>query len=117
MAIQIPGVDIEKGLALYDEDEDLYVIVLSSYAKNTPAVLDRLRSVSAETLAEYAANVHGVKGTSTAIGAEELRKNALKLEMMAKAGDLAGVLAENDAFLNQADTLVRDVQAWLESNT
>ena len=116
MAIKIPGVDVEKGLALYDDEEDIYLIVLRSYATNAPSVLDKLRSVSAETLADYATSIHGVKGTSATIGAEELNKTAAKLEAMAKAGDLSGILAENEAFLKQADTLVANIKSWLDEN-
>ena len=114
MAMKIPGVDLEKGLDLYDDEFDLYLTVLRSYISNTPAALDRLRNVSAETLPDYAAAIHGVKGTSANIGAEETRKTALKLETAAKAGDLAAVLAENKAFLSHADALMDGLKKWLE---
>ena len=116
MKINIPGIDAEIGLDLYDDDEDIYLMVLRSYADNTPAVLDKLRKVSAETLPEYDANAHGVKGTSANIGAEEVRKTALKLETMAKAGDLSGILAINEAFLKDADALIGNIKSWLKEN-
>ena len=114
MVIQIPGVDVEKGLDLYDDDVDLFMTVLRSYVANTPLTLDKIRKVSLETLADYASLIHGVKGTSTTIGAEETRKEALKLELLAKAGDLQGVLAGNDAFLAQADKLMDEIRSWLK---
>ena len=116
MKIDIPGIDTEKGLDLYDDDIDIYLTVLRSYAANTPAVLDRLRDVTAETIKDYAANAHGVKGTSANIGAEDTRMAALKLENLAKAGDLQGVLANKDAFLKDADTLISNIQDWLKKN-
>ena len=116
MTVQIPGVDTEKGLDLYDDEMDIYLTVLRSYIANTPAALDKLRSVSAETLADYFAVIHGVKGTSASIGAEELRKTAAGLEAMARAGDLSGVLAGNQAFLKQADALMDSIKAWLKEN-
>ena len=114
MIIQIPGVDSEKGLDLYEDDYDLYIKVLHSYVSNTPLALDKLRKVSAETLADYASVIHGVKGTSTAIGAEDTRKEAYKLELLAKASDLSGVLAGNDAFLRQADKVIDNINVWLK---
>ena len=114
MRIEIPGVDTAMGLDLYDDDEDIFLIVLRSYADNLPASLEKLRNVSAETLADYAITVHGVKGTSANIGAEELRQIASKLETMAKAGDLSGILAQNEAFLKQADDLIKAINNWLE---
>ena len=114
MKIDIPGIDAVKGLDLYDDDIDIYLTVLRSYAANTPIVLDRLRQVSAETLKDYAANAHGVKGTSANIGAEETRMTALKMENLAKAGDLQGVLANNEAFLKEADKLIENINRWLK---
>ena len=113
MNFKIPGINTDKGLDLYDYDEDLYLIVLRSYAENNPEVLDRLRSVSIDTLEDYLSNVHGIRGTSVAIGAEDLGKAASRMEALAKAGDLAKLLLENEAFLKQADTLIADVKAWL----
>ena len=114
MTINIPGVDAEKGLDLYDDDFDIYLSVLRSYLSNTPSALDKLRNVSAETLQDYAISVHGVKGTSTTIGAEETRKVAYKLEEMAKAGNLTGVLAGNEAFIKQVENLLAGIKSWLE---
>ena len=116
MKIEIPGVDVEKGLDLYDDDTEIYLTVLRSYASNTPVVLDKMRNVSAETLPNYAICIHGVKGTSANIGAEELRQAAMKLEAMAKAGDLSGILAQNDAFLKRADKLMENIQRWLRQH-
>ena len=114
MKLNIPGIDAEKGLDLYDDEFDIYLTVLRSYAANTPAVLDKLRKVSAETLPDYAVTVHGVKGTSANIGAEETRKTALKMETLAKAGDLSGILANNEEFLKDADKLIENINLWLK---
>ena len=116
MTIKIPGVDAKKGLDLYDGELDLYLTVLRSYADNIPVVLDKLRKVTAETLPNYADTVHGIKGASATIAAEEISNAAMKLENMAMAGDLSGVLAENDFFLKRADCLLKDIQKWLEQN-
>ena len=114
MKINIPGIDEEKGLELYDDDDEIYLMVLRSYAANTPAVLDKMRNVNAETLPGYATNAHGVKGTSANVGAENLRMTASKLENMAKAGDLAGILAINEDFLKEADALMENINKRLK---
>ena len=118
MNIHISGIDEEKVLDLYEDDIELYKKVSRSFITVVPAVLDKMRliknqSTSAE-LADYAATVHGLKGTSTTIGAEETRKAALNLEKMAKAGDLSGVLSENPQFIRQVDKLIDDLRTWLE---
>ena len=116
MRFNIPGVNAKKGLELYDDDEDIFILVLRSFAKNVPTSLDKLRNVTAETLPSYMIGIHGLKGTSANIGAEDLREKAKNLEVMAKSGDLAGVQAKNDAFLKEADTLIADISAWLKQN-
>ncbi|MCL2138232.1 MAG: Hpt domain-containing protein [Treponema sp.] len=116
MNIEIPGLNVKQGLDLYDGDEELYLIILRSYVDNTPEVLDQIRSVSAETLNNYASAVHGIKGTSANVGAEEIMQTAQKLEIMAKAGDLNGIMAENESFLKRADILIVDIRNWLEQN-
>ena len=109
----IPNVDSQKGLDLYAGDMETYLSVLESYAKNTPAVIEKLRGVTAENLPDYAINVHGLKGSSAGIGAEDIRQRGLELEMRAKAGDLSGVLKLNDVFLHDAETLTTAIKVWL----
>ena len=116
MKIEIPGIDVKRGLDLYDDDEEIYLAVLRSYATNIPTTLAKLQNPSAETLPTYMIGIHGLKGTSANIGAEDIRTKATELEKMAKSGDLAGVQARNADFLKQAEKLVTDIKAWLEKN-
>jgi CheY-like chemotaxis protein/HPt (histidine-containing phosphotransfer) domain-containing protein len=110
--IEIPGVNAELGMYLFDDDREMFVDFLRSYVEYIPAELDSLRSVSGLTLKDYAINVHTVKGTSAGIGASDVADFARRLEMMAKAGDLDGVLSENESFLKEADKLVADIRDW-----
>jgi len=116
MVIEIPGMDTKKGLALYVGDTKIYLSLLRSYAANTPGILDKLRSVSAENLPAYVITVHGLKGTSAGIGAEGIREAALELENKSRAGDLQGVLAKNDKLIADAEVIVSNIKAWLEQN-
>ena len=116
MVISIPGIDAAKGLDLFDGDEKNYLLVLRSWLSNTPAVLDKLRNPSAETIKDYAVSIHNLKGTCANIGAEDLREKARKMNEMAKAGNISGLQSESEAFLKQADTLVADVRKWLDKN-
>jgi PAS domain S-box-containing protein len=116
MVIEIPGVDTEKGLSLVAGAKKIYLPMLRSYASNTPKVLDKLRSVSAENLHDYVITVHGLKSTSAGIGAEAIREAALKLESMSRSGDLQGVLAKNDKLIAETEIIVANIKAWLEKN-
>jgi len=95
---------------------EIFLPVLNSYLSVIPDALDQMGAVSADTLKDYAIRVHGVKSTSDSIGAEEARKMALELEILAKAGDLSGVLAKNGVFLQYERTLLGNIKTWLEKN-
>jgi len=114
--IEIPGVDTKKGLSLYAGAKKIYLPMIRSYAHNTPKVLDKLRTVTAENLHDYVITVHGLKGTSAAIGAEHIRAAALELENLSRAGDLNGVLAKNDKLITDTEIVVNNVQEWLDKN-
>ena len=116
MTIEIPGVDSASGLNLCDGNMDIYLNSLRLYISSIPVSLEKMRSVSQETLADYAITVHSVKSMSQYIGAEEVRKTAKELEALAKSDDLAGVLAQNEAFIPYAQGIVADVQGWLAKN-
>jgi HPt (histidine-containing phosphotransfer) domain-containing protein len=78
--------------------------------------LEKLKAVSAEDLKSYVINVHGLKGTSAGIGAEDVRAQALELEKLSRAGDLQGVLAGNDKLIADAQVIVANVKKWLDKN-
>jgi len=112
MALGIPGIDEAIFNDLMDGDEELYVSVLSSFIEKTPSVVSKLASVTKETLAEYAVNIHGFKGACANICAEKARQMALSMEQKAKAGDLAGVQAEIGPFLKHIDELMPKLKDW-----
>jgi PAS domain S-box-containing protein len=116
IVIEIPGVDTKKALALYAGDTGIYLPLLRSYITNTSATLEKLKAVSSATLSDYVITVHGLKGTSAGIGAEEVRAQALELENLSRSGDLQGVLSRNDKLIADAEIIVANVKAWLEHN-
>ena len=114
MELNIFGVDTERGLSYYGDEMDIYVPLLHSYVLNTPISLDKIRSVTPENLKEYVVTIHGLKGTSASIGAETAREAAHDLEAMARAGDLAGILANNETFIKNTEKIVAGIKEWLD---
>ena len=114
--INIPGINTKKGLSLCAGAANIYISLLRSYSVNTPGILDKLGTVSAETLPDYVITVHGLKGTSAGICAEAVQKAALELETMSRAGDLQGVLAKNGKFIADAQVIVANIKTWLEQH-
>jgi signal transduction histidine kinase/DNA-binding response OmpR family regulator len=111
--IKIPGVDTEKGLALYGDDKKIYMSLLRSYVPNTLENLKKLKTVSKETLPDYVIKVHGLRGTSAGIGAETIRAAALNLENLSREGKLDEVLALNDKLIKDAEVVVNNIKEWL----
>ena len=115
MEIKISGIDAEKGIDLFEGDVNAYVDIMRSYVTNTPAILEKMRNVSEDTIRDYATAVHGVKSVSDSIGAETARKTAKQLEDLAKSGDLAGVQTMNDSFIKYVEKLIDSIQSWLKN--
>jgi len=116
MPIEIPGIDAQTALDLYDGDMEVYKTILCSFVSRIPAVLDIIRDVSSETLPDYLIKIHALKGSGGNVGAKEIASAAARLEAMAKNGDLAGVQAGNGDFLEKIGVLVDNIKKWLEQS-
>jgi len=116
MAIGLNGIDEAIFNDLLDGDEDLFKTVLTTFVDKTPGSLANLANPTKEKLDDYRILVHGVKGACANICAEELRKKAYNLEMLAKAGDFAGVQAGNDPFIKEMEVMVEKAKEWLKSH-
>jgi len=114
MQIQVPGIDPDTVLESFDGDMEIYITILRTFVEKIPALLDKIRTVSSATLADYAINIHALKGSSGNIGAKEAMAEARDLEALAKDGNLDGVLAGNEAFLERISTLIENIKKWLE---
>jgi PAS domain S-box-containing protein len=111
---KLEGMDFETGLKRYGSEE-IYMKVLQSYVTHSPELLDKLRSLTRETLPDYAVTVHGLKGASYGVCANETGKGAEELEHAAKAGDYEKVRAKNATFIAKAAALLDGLRKLLES--
>jgi CheY-like chemotaxis protein len=99
------GIDIPKALDRYQNDR-VYLDILRSYAGSMPGFLNTLKGVSPDNLEIYAVTVHGVKGASYQICADEAGRQAEYLEFAAKAGDWEKVKQNNGIFIETMETLL-----------
>jgi HPt (histidine-containing phosphotransfer) domain-containing protein len=114
MTETISGVDKDKALKRFNGDAGVFMEVLRSYSENTPPLLDDLETYLKDArLADYAIAVHGVKGSSYGICADEVGKLAESLEYVAKAGDLGTVRSEHNHFVRAAKALLESIDAAL----
>jgi predicted house-cleaning noncanonical NTP pyrophosphatase (MazG superfamily) len=106
---EVAGLDIVKGLERYHGDEKTYLKILSSYAKSVRSMLEAVETVAEDEIADYKIKVHGIKGASYDIFAEEIGKEAELLEHAAVAGDLELILERNPGFLEATGNFLDDI--------
>jgi len=107
------GIDIKEGAQRYGLDS--YLLILNSYITHTPALLDKLRGLSKESLCEYAVTVHGIKGASYGVSAHKIGSLAEALEKAAKEGDFDTVMRGNETFLKETEALLLALSPLKES--
>ncbi|MCL1823219.1 MAG: ATP-binding protein [Oscillospiraceae bacterium] len=113
----ISGLNAAQGLNVFEDDEDDYISALRSFIKSASGIIEKLKDVKKDNLSEYVINVHGLKSVSAWICAEEIREKALELELLAKEGDLSGVLERNGAFLNKVVEFISELSVLFEDDS
>ena len=114
--ISIAGIDAGKVFRIYGDDIQLFRSVLRTYVNSAPEIIEKLRAVTKDTLANYAINVHGLRGVCSNIGASDIAEKAAKMESSAKSGNLGEVLAENDTLLIKTTLLIDAIEKWLKEH-
>jgi signal transduction histidine kinase/CheY-like chemotaxis protein/HPt (histidine-containing phosphotransfer) domain-containing protein/HAMP domain-containing protein len=110
----LDGIDIKGALERYNGDEEILTGILRSYASNTRAILKELNTfLSAERLEDYTIAVHGVKGTSYSILAQEVGTMAEELENASKAGDMEKVKSIHPSFQDSTEKLLDELDQLL----
>jgi signal transduction histidine kinase/CheY-like chemotaxis protein len=110
----IDGIDLQKGLKRFGDDDGIYLDVLKSYVANTPPLLESLRKYAQTDLPNYGIVVHGLKSSSQSIGAESIGARAAALETAAKAGDAAFVNERSGHFIAAVETLLESLSGLLQ---
>jgi CheY-like chemotaxis protein len=100
-AIQIPGVDVKKGIAMTGGNPKAYLKVLEMFRTDAETRLPMLNNFAPEGSADFAAfatQVHALKSASAALGASELSETAAGLEAAGRNGDSDFIRRELPSF-------------------
>jgi hypothetical protein len=118
----IDGLDFKKGMDRYQES--VYMDVLRAYSMHTPVLLEKLRSLkngasgeginSPEGIKEYTITVHGLKGSSSGICADEAAKQADALEAASREGDVQFIKANNDPLIETVEIILSGLKGLFE---
>jgi hypothetical protein len=111
----ITGLDMDRGLERYNGDEKIYLKILRSYARSTRSTLGLIETVTEDGINDYGIRVHGIKGASYDIFANEIGKEAEILEFAARDGNLSLIQERNPAFLLNAGELLDRIEAMLSA--
>ena len=109
----VEGIDFALGIERYN-GEQIFLDIIRSWCRHTPILLEKMKSLSVETLPEYAVTVHGLKGASYGVFANEIGKKAEELEHLAKAGNFSAVDADNQGFIKMTESLIAELEGFLQ---
>jgi len=112
--LEIPGIDIKKGIDRYAGDVHAYYKILRSYAANVRDILNEMPEINKETLADYTIRVHSIKGASYDLFAESLAQKAKLLEDAARAENFDYISQNNDLLKSEAMELIKKIEAVIE---
>ena len=114
-ASPVEGVDFAAGVKRMGNKEAVFIRILSSFAAGMPALLSKIRSFDSSNLEDYRITIHGIKGASYGICANDIGKQAEALEMAAKNGDIETILAQNDNFILHMEKLLGNITRYVTS--
>ena len=108
----IEGINFAKGLERYSS-ESAYLEVIRSYHLHTPALLDKIKMFNkgeaGMTMSDYTVLIHGIKGSSYGICADNVGEAAGELEKYARAGDIKTVMEKNVNFMTMVESLLSNL--------
>ena len=106
----IPDVDIGAGLKLCG-DMDAYMSILKTYMETADDSIERIACFARERdYKNYTIEVHGLKSSSRAIGANELSEMARQLELAGKEENYDRITADTPALLAKYTDLVEHIK-------
>ncbi|MDR1176168.1 MAG: response regulator [Treponema sp.] len=103
--LSVPGIDLAEGKKRYSNDA-AFLEIIRSYCVHTPSLLEKIRVFSEEAPDQYTIAVHGLKGSSYGICADEAGNYAAAMEAAARAGDIETIKAKNSGLITTVETLI-----------
>ena len=114
----IPGVDVQKGIAMTGGTVPLYIQVLALFNQDAKERLPFFQTVpNGETVAAFTTQVHALKSASASLGASGLSLEAGRLEAAGKNGDFAFIRENLAGFAEKLSELIENIHTALEENS
>jgi CheY-like chemotaxis protein len=116
--VDIPGVDIEKGISMTGGTMKLYRQVIGLFRKDAEERLSVLNNVlqhntpDAGALNAFVTQVHALKSASASVGAAEISAKAAELESAGKAGNVGFIRENLPSFTKDLAELAEGIRVW-----
>lgn len=110
----MPEIDCAQGIKNIGGSLEKYNDLLQVYYKEMSQILEVLSDLAEEDLEQFKIKVHGIKGSSRNIGAQQLSNSALQMEEWAKNDKKEEILAQLDTFLKELDAVMTRINAYLK---
>jgi len=120
---EVSGLDIPQGLERYNGDEKTYIKVLNSYLVSTSSMLDTIDALiispasNADDLKSYEITIHGIKGASYDIFADNTGNSALALEQAAKNGNISQICEDHPVFAKETREFLSSIKEVISALT
>jgi len=111
---EVEGLSLAKGLDRYNGDEDTYLKVMRSYISSVKTMLDHIEIFDEANLHDYKVKVHGIKGASYDIFADEIAKKASRLEQAANEKNIAYITANHLDLMTEARNFILMAEEMLQ---
>jgi CheY-like chemotaxis protein len=112
--LDIPGVDVKRGIAMVGGTVEGYKQVLSVFRKDADDRLALLRKSPSESgLDDFVIQVHALKSALASIGAADISAEAARLEAAGKAGDMSFIGNALPVFVHHLTKLAAAIQTAL----
>jgi CheY-like chemotaxis protein len=113
----LTGIDFNSGLKRFDDNEETYLRIVSSYLTQIQTIARKLRTAKSrppENLEDFRLTVHSLKSTSYTIGARHIGSIAEELEKAAVAGDAKYINTHSGTFIESLEKLIPVLKDFLE---
>jgi HPt (histidine-containing phosphotransfer) domain-containing protein len=109
------GIDFSSGLKRFDDNEETYLRIISSYFIQIQTIVEKLQNrTTVQHMGDYRLTVHSLKSTSYTIGAKHIGNMAEELEKAATAGDMDYISAHNSALVESLEKLIPVLKNFLD---
>ncbi|MCL2665714.1 MAG: hypothetical protein FWE82_08880, partial [Defluviitaleaceae bacterium] len=105
--------DTKKGIERYNNDEDIYKKILSSFLTNIGPMIVLFENVTPEKMNEYKIKVHAVKSICFDIFAEKIAGMASDLEKAAAIENFKFIAENNPIFVESVKKLEAEIKSFI----